>query len=66
MVGLLEPGSIWRHYKGGVYTIVCTSLCSETLMKLVTYKDGYKTWTRPLSMWFDIVEGDTRRFTKIL
>lgn len=32
-----EPGAVYRHYKGGVYSVVCVSVQEDTLELLVTY-----------------------------
>lgn len=51
-----EPGS-YRHYKGGLYTVVCVGRHSETEEWLVVYRaeaDG-TVWIRPLAMWAETV-----------
>ena len=59
-----QPGSRWRHRNGTVYEVVTTSIHSETLEPMVSYREvaGNQpkiTWTRPLEMWID------GRFTKV-
>lgn len=50
--GQPEPGC-YRHYKGGLYTVICTGRHSETEEWLVTYRaEASGTWwVRPLAMW---------------
>jgi hypothetical protein len=45
-----RPGEVWEHYKGGIYSIVCTSVKEDTLEALVTYHSNLKgdNWTRTL------------------
>ena len=54
-----EPGP-YRHYKGGLYTVVCVGRHSETEEWLVAYRaeaDG-SFWIRPLAMWVERVVHD--------
>jgi hypothetical protein len=65
------PGEKWRHYKGGVYTILTLANHSETREPMVVYQsDSFgSTYVRPLAMWEDdcIMEGkETKRFVRIL
>lgn len=49
---------IFRHYKGGLYRLICESTNSETLEKEVTYQALYgdnKIWTIPAEMFYGIV-----------
>lgn len=55
---LVQPGSTWRHYKGGSYKVACLAFNEETLHVKVIYqpveaKDIY--FTRELSMWLQSV-----------
>ena len=65
------PSGKYRHFKGGLYEIVCIAKNSETLEDTVIYRsltEPEKIWARPLSMWDETVErgGITyKRFTKI-
>ena len=62
---------LYRHYKGGVYRVVCLAHHSETLEDMVIYEPldsntGY--WARPASMWDEMVEVDgvlRPRFEKV-
>ena len=45
-----QPGELYRHWKGGLYTVVCSSIKEDTLEIVVTYRScarGY-LWTRTL------------------
>ena len=61
----------YRHFKGGIYEVVCVAMHSETLEEMVFYRnvsEPQKVWVRPLSMWNETVEHDgkkEKRFTKI-
>jgi len=48
----------YKHFKGGLYEIVCKAIDSETQDDLIVYKslkDG-KVWVRPEKMFFENVE----------
>ncbi len=68
-----KPGSVWRHYKGDLYHIVCLSVESNEPHGIkVSYRSdqlGY-IWEHPLSEWFAKVKLDdgseVLRFTEIL
>ena len=51
-----RPGP-YRHYKGGLYTVICLGRHSETEEWLVTYRaEANETfWVRPLAMWIETV-----------
>lgn len=57
-----RPGP-YRHYKGGLYTVICLGRHSETEEWLVTYRSEASGtfWVRPLAMWVETVmhEGTT-------
>ncbi len=78
------PWSLWRHYKstGGdnhTYEVVGIARHSETHEDMVVYRplylpeeDNWVYWydfaTRPLALWYDVVEYEWRqiqRFTQI-
>ena len=65
------PSGKYRHFKGGLYEIVCIAKNSETLEDTVIYRsltEPAKIWARPLSMWDETVERDGityKRFTKL-
>ena len=58
----MEPKrGIYRHFKGGIYEVLCVARHSETEEMMVIYRnvhDGEKIWARPLSMWNEAVERD--------
>lgn len=56
-----RPG-LYRHYKGGVYTVLCVGRHSETEEWLVTYRSEAlgSYWVRPLTMWQEAVNGMPR------
>ena len=60
----------YRHYKGGIYEIICEArLESDTEVIMIIYKaeDG-AIWTRPRADFFELVhhEGNTvQRFSPI-
>lgn len=57
----IQPGQIWRHFKGGVYRVLYLAKQSETKEEYVIYTsdDGDGTvWARPASMWLETVERD--------
>ncbi len=49
----------YRHFKGGEYEVLGVAYNSETLENTVVYRALYgegATWTRPASMWNELVE----------
>lgn len=57
----LPVGTVVKHYKGGLYTVVGSAKHTETEDELVLYEninDTSKVWARPFSMFFDDVEVD--------
>ncbi|MBB2200024.1 DUF1653 domain-containing protein [Gluconacetobacter tumulisoli] len=56
-----RPGP-YRHYKGGLYTLLCVGRHSETEEWLVTYRSEAQGdyWVRPLAMWVEDVDGVPR------
>ena len=61
----------FRHFKGGLYKLVCIANNSETQEKMVVYQALYGEklcWVRPYEMFFGKVERDGKvmdRFTPI-
>ena len=53
---------VYRHFKGGIYTVVGFAKHTETEEILVIYRSNKsgETWARPLSMWNDIKDGKRR------
>ena len=54
-----EPG-LYRHYKGGLYSLTCVGRHSETEEWLVVYRAEASgtVWIRPLAMWTETVWHD--------
>lgn len=55
---LPRAGSVYRHFKGGRYAVICTVDHSESGETLVLYQslDSGHRWARPLAMWNEMVE----------
>ena len=54
---LVEPGQLWRHFKGGICEIITVATHSETEELMVVYKcDACVTWVRPMSMFLSRVD----------
>lgn len=64
----VEPGKIYRHFKGNLYKVIGFAKHSETLEDMIIYsplKTG-DSWVRPLSMWNEVVDDKgTLRFTLV-
>jgi hypothetical protein len=67
---IVAPGSKWRHYKGGEYTIKAIAVLEEDQNLAVVYtsiEHPTVSFVRPLSVWNEQVEwrGKTvNRFSK--
>jgi hypothetical protein len=67
---IVTPGSKWRHYKGGEYTIKAIAVLEEDQNLAVVYTSidhPTVSFVRPLSVWNEQVEwqGKTvNRFSK--
>ena len=59
--------AIYKHYKGGLYTVLGTATHSETGEDMVIYKseETGKTWVRPLSIWLSLTEDGRVRFAPV-
>ena len=59
----------FRHYKGGIYELVCEATMEADHMPLIVYKAANGSiWCRPKSVFFEMVEVDgkrVQRFTPI-
>ena len=58
----ITPGR-YRHYKGNEYTVLGVARHSETLEKLVVYRQEYGErglWVRPAAMFAESVEVEGR------
>ncbi len=59
---MYKPG-IYEHYKGNRYELIGVANHSETLEKMVVYRDLYgenELWVRPAGMWDETVISDGR------
>ena len=57
----------YRHFKGGIYEVVCIAKHSETLEEMVVYRnvsEPQKVWVRPLSMWDEEITRDGKTFKR--
>ncbi|MBO5139102.1 MAG: DUF1653 domain-containing protein [Peptococcaceae bacterium] len=54
----LQPGGIYRHYKGNLYKALYVAIHTETEEPLAVYQALYGEhgiWARPLAMFLDDV-----------
>lgn len=59
----------YKHYKGGIYELVCEATLESDLTVMVVYRatDG-SIWTRPKDVFFQWIDVDgimTQRFAPI-
>lgn len=59
----------FRHYKGGLYELVCEATLESDLSPMVVYRaaDG-SIWCRPKTVFFELIEVDgvkVQRFTPL-
>ena len=52
----ITPGSIWRHYDGNVYKVICVATMEATDAELVIYRNVLTSefpaiWASPISEW---------------
>lgn len=55
---------IYKHYKGDYYIVEDIAFHSETLEKMVVYRQLYgenKLWVRPLEMFLEEIEGKNQK-----
>lgn len=57
---MIRVGAIYRHFKGHLYEVVGECTHSETLEKMVVYKDVDTglLWVRPIDMFLSKVDKD--------
>lgn len=64
-----EAEGVYRHYKGGIYTILKEATHTENEEKLIIYLDEEgNVWARPREMFFGKLEylgHEVKRFTRI-
>ena len=53
----------YRHYKGGVYELVCEATLEAGLVPMIVYRAvaGGAVWVRPKAVFFEEVELDGAR-----
>lgn len=52
----------FRHYKGGLYELVCMATLESDLSEMVVYRAANGSiWTRPKAVFFEMVEVDGRQ-----
>lgn len=68
----VKPGERYRHFKGGLYEVVCQAIQESDHSPVVVYRplsgDSHTCWTRPLDVFFESVqvgERTTQRFTLV-
>ncbi|HEY1057930.1 MAG TPA: DUF1653 domain-containing protein [Limnobacter sp.] len=69
----VKPGERYRHYKGGLYEVICEAILESDGSKMVVYHpldkgDKHQAWCRPLSVFFEKVmvnNHPVQRFTKV-
>ncbi len=59
----------FRHYKGGLYELVCEATLESDLTPMIVYRaaDG-SVWIRPKDVFFQLIEVDgktVQRFTPL-
>jgi hypothetical protein len=49
----------YRHYKGGLYQLVCVATLESDLSEMIVYSaaDG-SIWTRPKAVFFELLDID--------
>lgn len=59
----------FRHYKGGIYELVCEATQESDLSPVVVYRaHNGSLWTRPKAVFFEVIEVGgkfVQRFTPI-
>lgn len=63
---MVEIGSLYKHYKGGIYKVINIATHTETEEIMVVYEDSSKkVYARPLTMFENYVDENTKRFVKL-
>ena len=64
-----EPVQRYRHYKGGIYELVCEATQESDLTPVIVYRShNGSIWTRPKQVFFEMVEVNgvmLQRFTPL-
>lgn len=60
-------GGVWRHYKGGLYRVICRARDANTGLPLVIYQDigTGRIYARDESEWQDLLRAGTPRFIRV-
>jgi hypothetical protein len=53
-----QPGQVFRHYKGGIYTVVARAVKEDTLEPLVVYRSDERgtVWARTLADFTEVCD----------
>jgi hypothetical protein len=53
-----KKGSMWRDYKGELYTVIICAVAQKTMEVMVVYKseDEGTVWTIPLTEWQEYID----------
>jgi hypothetical protein len=55
----------YRHYKGGLYELVCEATLESDLTPMIVYRAANGTvWIRPKSVFFELVEVDGQQLPR--
>lgn len=54
---MIQPGTIWRHFKGNLYAVLCIAIDTETGEEMVIYHrlndPDEKEWCRSKKMFLE-------------
>lgn len=55
---------LYKHFKGGIYRLICQGFHSETKEPLVVYEnvDTREVWVRPRDSFFGLTPDGSERF----
>ena len=57
-----NPPQRYRHYKGGIYELVCEATLESDLTPMIVYKSSNgSAWIRPKDVFFESVEVDGQK-----
>lgn len=60
----IKINGVYRHYCGNLYIVEDIGINSETLEKMVIYRELYgdnKVWVRPMNMFLEEVKGHDQK-----
>ena len=58
----VEPGQMYRHFKGDLYRVVAVAKHSETEVEHVVYEGKTGTWIRPLRNFQEVLGNGTTKY----